>query len=79
MWTFPAFVTQLGASEAVNWNNFTLIAFGIRRLLFLVAVCWAWLLFVVTGNVTRTRASIIPRMGYITGTYTMAQGSSPDG
>ena len=48
-------------------------------LLFLVVVCWASLLFVVTGNVTRTRASIIPRMGYIIGTCTMAQGSSPDG
>ncbi len=37
------------------------------------------LLFVVTGKVTRTRASIIRRRGYITGTGTMAQVSSPDG
>ena len=48
-------------------------------LLFLVVVCGSLLLFVVTGNVTRTRASIIRRRGYITGTGTMAQVSSPDG
>ena len=48
-------------------------------LLFLVVVCWSLWSFVVTGNVTRTRASIIRRRGYITGTGTMAQVSSPDG
>ena len=48
-------------------------------LLIFVVVCCSSLLFVVTGNVTRTRASIIRRMGYITGTCTVAQGSSPDG
>ena len=46
-------------------------------LLLFVGLCF-WLL-VVTGNVTRTRASIIRRTGYITGTCTMAQVSSPDG
>ena len=40
-------------------------------LLFFVVVCCSLLLFAVTGNVTRTRASIIRRMGYITGTGTM--------
>ena len=48
-------------------------------LLFLVVVCWALLLFVVTGNVARALASIIPRRGCVIGTGTMAQVSSPDG
>ena len=47
-------------------------------LLFVVVWC-SLLLLVVTGNVTRTRASIIRRRGYITGTGIMAQVSSPDG
>ena len=40
-------------------------------LFFLVVFCWSLFLFVVTGNVTLTRASIIRRMGHITGTGTM--------
>ena len=44
-----------------------------------VVACCSLLLLVVTGNVTRTRASIIRRRGYITGTGIMAQVSSPDG
>ena len=44
-----------------------------------IVVCCSLLLFVVAGNVTRTRASIIRRRGYITGTGIMAQVSSPDG
>ena len=40
-------------------------------LLFLLVFCWSFFLFVVTENVTRTRASISRRMGYITGTGTM--------
>ena len=48
-------------------------------LLFLVVVCCSLLSFVVTGNVTRTRESIIRHRGYITGAGTMAQVSSPDG
>ena len=52
---------------------------GVCCCLSFVVSCCFLLLFAVTGNVTRTRASIIPRRGYITGTGTMAQVSSPDG
>ena len=48
-------------------------------LLSFVLFCCCLLLFVVTGNVTRTRASIIRRRGYITGAGIKAQVSSPGG
>ncbi len=52
---------------------------GYCCLLFFDVVCCSLLLFAVTGNVTRARASIIRRRGYITGTGIMAQVSSPGG
>ena len=68
-------------AELSRWTTQVVVGLdvGCCALLFLVVVCWASLLFVLTGNVTCTRASIIRRMGYITGTCTMAEGSSPDG